>query len=149
QESWMQETHPLAWSYLKNFKKLLKERKAFQKFFDPEKDAFYSMYAIGSYTFAPHKVAWMDISATVKATVIPEASGNEMIMPEHTVIFLTTRSADEAYYVAAVLNSEPVGTVISGYIVDNHLSTHPIENVIIPKYDSKSSTHQELVILSR
>jgi len=128
-ESWMQETHPLTWAYLKKFKKLLRARKAFQKFFDPEKDPFYSMYAIGNYTFAPYKVAWMDISATVKAVAIPTASGNDMVMPEHTVIFLTTDTEDEARYVTAVLNSEPVGTVISGYIVDNHLSTHPMGGV--------------------
>jgi len=60
-----------------------------------------------------------------------------------------TNSVDEAYYVAAVLNSDPVNTIISGYIVDNHLSTHPIENIIIPKFDSKNTIHAGLASLSR
>ena len=55
-----------------------------------------------------------DVSATMKAVVLPEGAGNDMMIPEHKVMFLTTESADEAHYVAAVFNSEPVGTVISG-----------------------------------
>jgi len=47
-----------------------------------------------------------------------------------------------------VLNSEPVGAVISGYIVDNHLSTHPIENVVIPKFNREDKTHRRLAELS-
>jgi hypothetical protein len=146
---WLQRTHPLTWAYLKKFERLLLERKSFRKFADPEKDPFYTMYSVAHYTFRPHKVAWMDISSTVKATVLPEAQGNDLILPEHTVIFLTTESADEAYYVAAVLNSNPVNTIVAGYIVDNRLSTHPVDNVTIPKFDPGSSVHQELVKLSR
>jgi hypothetical protein len=148
-EDWLQETHPLAWAYLKKFEKLLRSRKSFNKHFDPEKDPFYSMYAVSPHTFAPHKVVWMDISSTVKAAVLSSGLENEMTIPEHTVMFLTTTSEDEAYYVAAVLNSEPVNTVVSGYIVDNHLSTHPIENVIVPTFDPKSTLHTHLAALSR
>lgn len=63
----------------------------------------------------------MDISSTVKAVVMPEARSNDIAVPEHMVIFLTTSSSQEAHHVAAVLNSSPVNTVLSGYIVDNHL----------------------------
>ena len=80
-EKWMQETHPLTWVYLKKFEKLLRERKAFKKFFDPKKDPFYSMYDISEYSFAPYKVVWMDVSATMKATVIANFHGNEMPIP--------------------------------------------------------------------
>ena len=148
-EKWMQETHPLTWAYLTKFEKLLRERKAFRKFFDPEKDPFYSMYAISDYTFAPFKAAWMDISSTVKAVVIARGKGNDLAIPEHTVMFLTTKSEDEAHYVTALLNSKAVNTVVSGYIVDNHLSTHPIENVVIPKYDPMDKTHTKLAVLSK
>ena len=47
------------------------------------------------------------------------------------------------------MNSEPVDTVIAGYIVDNSVSTHPINNVVIPKFDPKSKTHRTLASLSR
>jgi hypothetical protein len=142
-------THPLTWAYIRKFAKLLRERKAFKKFFDERRDAFYSMYAVGEYTFAPHKLAWMDISATVKATVISAPSGKTIPIPEHTVIFVAATSEDEAHYLAAALNSDAVGMVVEGYIVDNHLSTHPLENIRLPKYDAKDRLHRELAELSR
>jgi hypothetical protein len=148
-EKWLQQTHPLTWAYLKKFEKLLRERKAFKKFFDPKTDPFYSMYAVGQHTFAPHKVVWMDISATMKAAVVSREVGVELPIPEHKLLLLTTATADEAYYVAAVLNSDPVDTVVTGYIVDNSVSTHPIENIRIPKYDPKDDVHSTLVGLSR
>jgi hypothetical protein len=146
---WMQRTHPLTWAYLRKFERLLRKREAFKKFFDPGKDPFYSMYDVGPYTFAPHKVVWMDVSATMKATVVTATPGNSMPLPEHKLLFLTAASAEEAHYVAAVLNSEPVGTVISGYSVDNSVSTHPIENIKIPKFDPANRVHQLLAELSR
>jgi SAM-dependent methyltransferase len=148
-ENWLQQKYPLTWSYLKKFEKLLRARKAFIKFFDPAKDAFYSMYSVGTDTFAPFKVAWMDISADMKAVVIEPTPDGKMVTPEHTVIFVPATSADEAHFLAAVLNSAIVNTVVSGYAVDNHLSTHPIENIVIPKYDKTDRNHARLVALSR
>ena len=147
-EKWLQETHPLAWGYLKKFEDLLRERAAFKKFFDPEKDPFYSMYAISDYTFARNKVVWMDVSATMKATVITSSSGNNMPLPEHKIMLVATRSTREAHYAAAVLNSRPFDTVVTGYIVDNSVSTHPIENIVIPRFDAKNKTHARLAALS-
>lgn len=148
-EDWLQETHPLTWAYIKKFEKLLRQRKAFLKFFDPEEDAFYSMYAVGIHTFARHKVVWMDISESVKAAVVSSPPREWLPIPEHTVIFLTTDSEDEAHYIAAVLNSHPVNMVVSGYTVDNHLSTHPIENVQIPEFSPMDPVHVRLAGLSR
>ena len=149
QEDWLQRTHPLAWAYIRRFEKLLRKRKLFQKFFDPDSDPFYSMYFVAEYTFRRHKVAWMDVSATMKAVVLPEGDANGMMIPEHKIMFLTTGSADEAHYVASVFNSRPVGTVISGYIVDNSVSTHPVDNIVIPKFDRDNLVHVELARLSR
>lgn len=148
-EEWLQTTHPLTWAYLKRFEKLLRKRKAIAKVFTSESDAFYTMYAVADYTFAPFKVAWMDISDTMKAVVLTGEPGTSMVIPEHTVLFLTTKSEQEAHYVCAVLNSSAVGAIISGYAVDNHISTHPLENIVVHPYDSKDHRHLELARLSR
>ncbi len=148
-EEWMQETHPLTWVYLKKFEALLRERKGFKKFFNPEKDPFYSMYAVTEHTFARHKVLWMDVSATMKAVVLSGRPGRDTPVAEHKLMFLTTQTEDEAHYVAAVLNSGPVNTVVTGYIVDNCVSTSPIENIVIPQYDPKDKAHAELAALSK
>lgn len=145
----MQETYPLTWAYLKKFEKILKGRPAFKKFFDPTQDPFYSMYGVGAYTFAPHKVAWMDVSATVKAVAMVNGTGTDMPMPEHKTLFVTTHSAEEAYFVAAIMNSDIVNMIISGYIVDNSVSTHPIENIAIPRFDAANPNHAEIAKLSK
>lgn len=147
-ERWMQETHPLTWTYLRTFEKQLRARSAYKKFYSDD-DPFYSMYNIGSYTFAPHKVVWMDVSANMKTTVVSSDPGNDMPMPEHKLMLLTTETESEAHYVASVLNSEPFDTVVSGYIVDNSVSTHPIANIRIPKFDPADSTHSKLSEFSR
>lgn len=145
----LQRDYPLTWSYIRKFETQLRERKAFQKFFDPEVDPFYSMYGVSDYTFAPIKVAWMDISETMKAVVLLDEEGSKIVLPEHTVMFLVAQTAEEAHYVAAVLNSSAVNAVVSGYIVDNHISTHPIQNIRIPEFDPTDSTHLLLVELSQ
>lgn len=146
-EEWMRRTHPLALKYLRHFEKLLRERKAFKKFFDENRDPFYSMYSVAEYTFAPHKVVWMDISDTMKAAAVTGGRGNNLVVPEHTAIFVEVDSAEEAHYLAAVLNSEPIVRVVEGYIVDNHLSTHVVENVVIPRYEKRNEVHHRLSLL--
>lgn len=148
-EEWLQQECPLAWAYFKRFEKLLRARKAFQKFFDPERDPFYSMYSVTADTMTPDKVCWMDISATMQASVIEAVAHESLVIPEHTVMFVAAGSSDEAHYLAAVLNSGVVGTTIAGYAVDNHLSTHPIENVVIPRFDGGNALHSHLSHLSQ
>ena len=50
---------------------------------------------------------------------------------------------------ALFLNSQPFRTVVSGYIVDNCVSTHPVSNIIIPQFDPTEKLHSDLVVLSR
>jgi len=69
-----------------------------------------------------------------------------MLLPDHKVMYLTTGSVDEAHYVTAILNSEPIGTILSGYIVDNSMSTHVTKNVIMPRFNADDPTHQVLVL---
>jgi hypothetical protein len=64
-------------------------------------------------------------------------------------MFVTTKSVDEAHYLAAVLNSKPASIAIAGYVVDNHISTHPCENIILPKFNKGSPLHKSLVGLSK
>jgi hypothetical protein len=119
------------------------------KFFDPDRDPFYTMYSIAEHTFAPHKVVWMDVSESMKACVVSRPRASILPLPEHTLMFVATSSAEEAHYLAAVLNSKPAATAIAGYIVDNHLSTHPCENIILPRFDASKELHQHLAAASR
>lgn len=147
-EDRLQAECPKTWAYLRRFEKLLRQRKAFIKFFNPDKDAFYSMYLVSEQTFMPHKVVWMDISDRMKAAVV-SSDAEKLPVPEHAAMFVTTKSPDEAHYLAAVLNSKPASTAIAGYIVDNHISTHPCENIVLPKFDKNDALHRSLVQMSK
>jgi hypothetical protein len=147
--TYLQQHYPRTWAYLHRFKRILSGRAAFKKFFDPKKDAFYSMYAVANYTFSTHKVVWMDIASTVKACVISEVEGETLPIPEHKLMFIATASADEAHYLCAVMNSRLFCLVVGGYIVDNSVSTHPIENITIPPFDPSAALHLGLAGDSR
>lgn len=148
-EQWLQTTHPLTWAYIRKFEKLLRVRKAFTKFFDTARDAFYSMYNISEHTFAPHKVVWMDVCDTVKACVVSKSAQGAMPIPEHKNMFAAVESEDEAHYLCAVMNSLPFRTIVSGYTVDNSVSTHPLENIVVHRFDKRSPRHGRLSALSQ
>jgi hypothetical protein len=90
----------------------------------------------------------MDVAASMKAVVV-SGEGNQMPVPEHKVMLVATETADEAHYLAAVLNSRPFNTVVTGYIVDNSVSTHPMENIVVPKFRKDDPLHVSLAKLSR
>ena len=55
-ESWLKTHLPYTYSYLKEFEETLWERKSRAVRDLMEKSAFYAMYAVADYTFAPFKV---------------------------------------------------------------------------------------------
>jgi len=58
-EEWLQENCPRTYSYLKRFEEVLRERRS-RGISDMLKEGapFYTMFAVGTYTFAPWKVVW-------------------------------------------------------------------------------------------
>lgn len=63
-------------------------------------------------------------------------------------IYLQTRCS-RGRYVRSRLKLSDERAVIEGYIVDNSVSTHPIDNLIILRFDPASSVHVRLAVLSR
>jgi len=55
--------------------------------------------------------------------------------------------AEEAYYIAALLNSCPSTLLVQGY-VSLHPSPHVLEHVAIPKFDPAKALHKRLSTLS-
>src|SRR5207244_10696409 len=61
----MQSELPRTFAYLKNFEAALRRRVGFQRFFNSNVDPFYSMYNVGTYTFARFKVLWREVANDV------------------------------------------------------------------------------------
>lgn len=140
--------YPYTWQYLKRFESILRERKSRGISDMLAKGApFYTMFAVGDYTFAHWKVVWREVSHLLNTAVVPSIDGKPTI-PDHTIILTHCTSEAEAHFICGVLNSNLTRTVVEGYIV-LHPDPHIMEHICIPKYAPLSSVHRALVEASQ
>jgi len=123
-EAVLKRESPKTYSYLKKFEKELSLR-ADRKFY-PEGSPFYTIRNMASYSLSPWKVTWPEVGHTVAAGVCgPQKVGLEKpTLPDHTVVAVSCESKEEAFYIAALLNSSSAQLAIYGYIVlhPSHMS---------------------------
>jgi len=154
-EDWLKTKHPLTYSYLLRFEKVLRRRSGFRKYFCDEHRKplapFYSMYNIGEYTLAPYKVCWPELSNDLRAGVAEPTKvakvKNRTLAPDHTVVFIPLKGRAEAHYCCGLLNSSISGLMVASYVT-LHPSPHILEHVRLPKFDAKDKRHRRLAELS-
>jgi len=139
---------PRTYGYLKRFEPALLERRdrgvrGLIKAGAP----FYSMFAVGDYTFAPYKVVWREQAASL--TVAVAESTDKVVVPDHKLMMVACQGRGEAHYLCAVLNSSPARFVVLSYGVTIQMDTHVLENVCVSCYDSANPTHRQLSALSQ
>lgn len=153
EEGKMRVEYPNLYGYLKRFEETLRNRSGMKRYFDPEKDPFYSMYNVADYTFAPYKVLWKALARQTAVTVISTSDDKwfdepRTIIPEHNTIFIPTEIEEEAQYLCAVLNS-----CISSLVVQAHsslfYSTSILEQIAVPRFDPGNPVHRRLAGLSQ
>lgn len=98
----IESTAPKTWKYLLSHSQLLNGRGSSIY----KNRAPFSMFGIGSYSFAPWKVAISGLYKTLQFTVVGNLSGKP-IMLDDTTNFLPCNSESEAEYLADILNSAP------------------------------------------
>lgn len=162
-EDWLKDKYPRVYGYLLKFQKMLRQRSGFKKYFCKEvgKGAkkrlepfapFYSLYNIGEYTLAPYKVCWPELSNDLRVGVTELSkdakSKNEILIPDHTVVFIPLENREEAHYCSAVLNSSIAGLIVASYVT-LHPSPHILENIRLSKFDTKNQQHRRLAELSK
>jgi len=148
-EAWLAQEYPRTHRFLANFKNDLLARPVYQKFFAASAAPFYSMYGVRSETFAAHKVVWMEISATMKASLLSVADGDKVVVPDHKVILVAVDSAQEGDYLAGVLNSASVDAALRAYAVDNNVATNLLKNIVVPKFDPANPIHADIAATAR
>lgn len=134
--------------YFDHFKALLSKRSTYR--LRQPGAPFYAIYNSGSYTFAPHKVVWAELSTTFQAAVFTEANvpliGKRPIVPDHKVYFAEFQDKDEAYFACAVLNSTLVREYIESHTIQIQVS-NIFKHLSIPKFDPKNKKHRELSVV--
>jgi type I restriction-modification system DNA methylase subunit len=161
---------PNTFSYLNEYKDELKKRsikpflslrkrikevksQATKKMVEEELDKnFYILDNIGTYTFAPYKVVWKEVSARMTvggfhvAVVEPlqdKYLGETTVVPDHTVALIPVEDKDKAYYLAGIFNSTIITFALQYAVVES------ISNLNIPKFDPNNDLHRRIAELSR
>lgn len=152
-ESELKVKYTKTYEWLKHFKDILLETRLRNgKFFDEEKDPFYALDNVGTYTFSPYKVVWREQKGEMTSCVISQKKDKtlkgKLIIPDSKVLFCPLKSKEEAYYLCAVLNSLPVRYVIENYTIETQRGTDILKNIKMPKFSLEEKDHKRLVELS-
>jgi hypothetical protein len=147
-ESELRRKWPLTYAYFRQFEEEIRKCALLEQFFDQDKDAFYSSYNVGSYTFAPHKVVWREVAPEIQAAVVSTSVGPDPV-PDHKLVCVACDTASAAHMLCAVLNSTPVRAFVRAYTVQTSISGHALEYIRVPAYLEGDGTHAELAALSK
>jgi type II restriction/modification system DNA methylase subunit YeeA len=162
-----------SFSYLNQYRDQLKERtikpfislkdkikkaksRAARKIAEDELDKnFYILDNISTYTFAPYKVVWKNITGAItgKASsfscAVLSLINNKIAIPNAKLMLIPFENLEEAYYVAGILNSIIARTLISSYVIETGISTHITDTIKIPKFDPNNNLHKKIADLSK
>ena len=150
-EEALQTRYPRTYGYLKRFEPVLRKRASRGISDMLQKGApFYTMFAVGDYTFAPWKVVWPWISKGVRTAVVGLLDGKQVI-PEHNVFLVECEKKDEAFYVCGLMNSSPGDFSIRSFFSTGGGgigSPVVLEHIRIPRFDPGDPVHRRLAALS-
>jgi hypothetical protein len=153
-EEWMLDHVPLTFGYLKQFESILKSRGSNIVRQFAEKTEFYAMFGIGGYTFARYRVVWKRMTNRMAATVLTSwrtPFGSKTIVATDTTSLFTAKTADEAHYLCAILNSKTVDDFIRSFSSGGRGFGAPsvVKDLAIPPFDERKRLHKHLAQLSR
>jgi len=153
-ESRMKKDWPHTYNYLTKFKNILLSRGSKTVRELAERTEFYAMFGIGRYTVARYKVVWKRMASDMVAAVIGQAKtdfGYKIIIPTDTTSLFATEKEDEAHYLCAIVNSEPVRDFIKSYSSAGRGFGAPsvMEHIGIKKFDAKNTINKKLSQLSK
>jgi hypothetical protein len=146
-ESVLKRQFPKTYEYFQTFRERLIDRPHYRQHFAPSGQPYWSLYNVGDYTFAPHRIVWREQSADFKCCVVPEAPEG-VYVADAKLIVVACASNDEAHFLAACLNSSPARFLIQSYTIEVQVSTHVLSHVAVPSFDG-GSLHRELAEKSR
>jgi SAM-dependent methyltransferase len=94
---------PDAYAFAKEFEEILRSRRPFRGF-DPTGEDWLGLYSVTQAALAEHKVVFREISQQVIAAAVHSS----LVLPDHKLHVIRCTSADEADWLAEVMNSDLV-----------------------------------------
>ncbi len=148
-EAAMRARYPLAYAYLERFRPVLLARTAYRRY--QSRGPFYSMYDVGPYTLAPIKVVWRRMDRRPSAAVVESwfdpRLGPRPVVPQETCVLVAADSADEAYYLCALVNSAVAAFLVRSHSVRGGKSFGTpgmLEFLRLACFDPQNPIHREL-----
>ncbi len=115
----MAQRYPRTLEYLKRFEPLLRSRSAYRRY--QETAPYWSMYNVGAYTLAPHKVVWRRMDRRIRAAMVGPVDdsllGVRPAVPQETCVLIAAASPEEAHYLCGVMNSTVVDFLVRAHSV--------------------------------
>jgi hypothetical protein len=152
-EDKMLRDHPLTARYFARYRTRLKERSSYRRYQLRAGAPYYSLWNVGAYTFAPHKVVWREIGLPVQAAVLSQFDdailGRATPIADHKLMMVPCETAAEAHYLCAVVNSTPIKQLVESFVVNTQVGARIFEEAAIPTFDPANPRHRELSQLSQ
>ncbi|MDW7729694.1 MAG: N-6 DNA methylase [Bacillota bacterium] len=153
-ESRMKTKWPYTYNYLSKFEKELRNRSGYKKFFNPQKDSFWSMYNVGSYLLAPYKVMWRQmiskINTSVTETMEDDNLGLKPSVTQHVVSFVPFEILEEAHYFSALMNTSIVSLISTTCFTGKGFGTPGLMDYVkVHKFQNENQLHKKLSQLSQ
>jgi hypothetical protein len=149
----MQRDFPRTLAYLERFRPLLTARAAYRRY--QAGTAFYSMYNVGPYTLAAHKVVWRRMDRQIRAAVVGETDqpglGRRVLIPQETCVLMAAASPSEAHYLCGLLNSAVAGFLVRSQSVCGGKSFGTpgmLDSLHLRRFDPADARHCELAAFS-
>jgi len=105
-------------------------------------------------SWARYKVVWKHVSgkisgkaefnAAVVSTFNIKGVGSKFVIPDHGLMGVPCRSENEAYYVAAILNSFVIREIVKGYSLETHITTDVLKYIHISPFNPYNAMHEKL-----
>ena len=150
----MARRYPRTLAYLKRFEPLLTRRAAYRRYQGGR--PFWSMYNVGPYTVAPHKVVWRRMDRQLSAAVLEELDdpllGRRAPVPQETCVLVAVEESDEAHYLCALLNSAIVNFLVRSHSVDGGKgfgTPGMLSRLKLRRFRPEDPIHAELAASSR
>jgi hypothetical protein len=139
---------PKTYRFFREYKTELEKRSTYR--LRMRNAPFFCVYNVGTYTFAPFKVLWAEMSGNFCAAVATSGDvpglGKRVYVPDHKLYFAEFQDAKPAYYLCGLLHAELVKEIIEAHHVALNMGDI-FKHVSLPPFDSAQPAHIELAAL--
>ncbi|MBA6287759.1 Eco57I restriction-modification methylase domain-containing protein [Colwellia sp. MB3u-4] len=134
--------------YFESYQELLADRSTYKMRL--KKYAYYMIYNVGEYTFAPYKVIWAEQSGKFEAAVVSSKEmplkGIQPYVPDHKIYFVDCDDKNKAHYLCGLLTAPIVKEFVESHTIAIQVS-NIFKHMELPVFKKSESSHKKLALI--